>query len=399
MSDPRSPRPRRRLAAILLAAVALVALAAPSASQAAKPKHKVRVMTRNVYLGADLGPGLRATSVNELEDAAGQILNQVDQNKFGTRARGLATEILRKKPDLVGLQEAALWRTDTNCHFIVPPAPPTAKTVRYDFIKQLLARLNRGKRRYKLVVSQPEFDFETEANTDGSADHSCDINARLTMRDAILVRRHSGLRLSHKRKGHFKTLFAPKLLGAVTVPVTRGWTSVTAAKRGARSFRFVNTHLESFDNQPSGNPTNQGTTVGNGEVRRAQAKELTAKGGPAGGKKQTILVGDLNSDKKTEVKPGDGLAYKWLLHAGFRERSTSKPLSCCLKTSLLTVPGGGGKRSQFNHKVDHIMTNTKRVKLLSSSVTGRKPAHGFWDSDHAGLFSSLRIEGLDLANA
>ncbi len=264
--------------------------------------------------------------------------------------------------------------------------------MRYDFIKLLLKRLNRGKKRYKLAVSQNEFDFETEANTDGSADHSCDINARLTMRDAILVRLHAHVKVSHRRKGHFKTLYTPKLLGAIALPVTRGWVSVQAKKRRAKSFRFVNTHFEAFDSQAS-NPTNdpQHPSVGNGEVRQAQAKELTAKGGPAGGKKETILVGDLNSDKRTEVKPGDGLAYKWLLHVGFRERSAVKPNGCCLNTPLLTVPGGGGKTSDFDHKVDHVMTNSRKVKLLSSSVTGRKPAHGFWDSDHAGLFSSLRI--------
>jgi endonuclease/exonuclease/phosphatase family metal-dependent hydrolase len=384
--------PRRRLSLVLLAAFALVALAAPAASQAAKhrSKPKTRVMTRNLYLGADLTPGLQATSLNGLNDAAGEILNQVGQNKFSTRARGLASEILGKKPDLVGLQEAALWRTDTNCHYTLTP---TAKHVRYDFIKLLLKRLNRGKRRYKLVVSQNEFDFETEANTDGSPDHSCDTNVRLTMRDAILVRLGQHIKLSHKRKGHFKTLYTPKLIGAIAVPVTRGWVSVQVKKPHAKSFRFVDTHFEAFDSQAS-NPTNdpQHPTVGNGEVRQAQAQELTAKGGPAAGKRETILVGDLNSDKRTEVKPGDGLAYKWLLHVGYRERSAVKPNGCCLNTALLTSPGGGGKVKDFDHKVDHIMTNTpKRVKLISSSVTGRKPVHGFWDSDHAGLFSSLRI--------
>ena len=40
----------------VLAAVAALALAAPAASQAARPKHEVKVMTRNLYLGADLNP-------------------------------------------------------------------------------------------------------------------------------------------------------------------------------------------------------------------------------------------------------------------------------------------------------------------------------------------------------
>ena len=38
------------------------------------------------------------------------------------------------------------------------------------------------------------------------------------------------------------------------------------------------------------------------------------------------------------------------------------------------------------------MTNApKKVKLVSSSVTGRQPVNGFWDSDHAGLFSALSV--------
>ena len=41
-----------------------------------------------------------------------------------------------------------------------------------------------------------------------------------------------------------------------------------------------------------------------------------------------ILVGDLNSDVKTEVKPGDGQAYRVMTGAGFRERATSKPTGC-----------------------------------------------------------------------
>src|SRR4051794_3111666 len=200
---PSITRLRRCLPILVLAALTLVALAAPAQSQA---KAKVKVMTRNVYLGADLTPGLDATSYDQFKDATGTILNQVDQNKFGTRARGLAGEILRKKPDLVGLQEAALWRTDPHCHYTLDPS---ATQVRYDFIKLLLKRLNRGKRRYKVAVSQDEFDFETEANTDGSADHSCETNARLTMRDAILVRLHAHVKVSRKRKAHFKTLLAP----------------------------------------------------------------------------------------------------------------------------------------------------------------------------------------------
>src|SRR3954465_7992602 len=116
----RRPMATARISA-LIAALVLV----PVATADAKPA-TVKVMTRNLYLGADLSPGIQATNLQELVNGAGQILNQVDANNFPGRAKGLAQEIRTAKPDLVGLQEAALWRTepcDKN------PLPPAAATV------------------------------------------------------------------------------------------------------------------------------------------------------------------------------------------------------------------------------------------------------------------------------
>jgi endonuclease/exonuclease/phosphatase family metal-dependent hydrolase len=379
--------------ALLVAAAALLVLPAGAAQAKAKPKKpNVRVMTRNLFLGADLGPGTRASSLQELVTAAGVILKQVDDNNFPTRAKGLAAEINAQQPDLVGLQEVALWRTEPCTE---SPLPPHATTVRYDFLKSLLDQLNKGKRRYTTVIAQPEFDFEVWANTDGNESTSgpgcplgSEINGRLTMRDVILRRVGKPMTVTNVKAEHFKNLLQVKP-GGVAVNVTRGWTRADVKLKGVPKFRFVNTHLEAFDNQPT-NHVNNNTDVGNGQIRELQAKELFAAGGPAASKR-TILVGDLNSDVKTEVKPGDGLAYRALLAGGFKERSTSKPLGCCLQGDLLTV-NGGGKLSDFNHQVDHVMTNLPaKVKLLTSAVTGRKPVNGFWDSDHAGLFSGLLL--------
>jgi hypothetical protein len=67
------------------------------------------------------------------------------------------------------------------------------------------------------------------------------------------------------------------------------------------------------------------------------------------------------------------------------------PLGCCLNADVLTTTGGG-KRADFDHKVDHVMTNApKKVKLLSSTITGLTPVDGFWDSDHAGVLSVLSV--------
>jgi endonuclease/exonuclease/phosphatase family metal-dependent hydrolase len=379
-----------RQAAVLLAAALLFSLApsAASAKPAKDKSHEVRVMTRNLYLGADLTPAITASGLTAFTDATGQILREVTANSFPTRARGLAQEILKKKPDVVGLQEVALWRTGPPSLevFLNTGASPTAATVRYDYLSELLARLkSKGKPQYRVAISQDEFDFEAPANENGvpgdgpnGAIANAEINGRLTMRDVILVRNGAGATFKRPRAGHFANLLTVTVSG-VNLSVTRGWTSIDAKVRGSHQFRFVNTHLEAFDDAaqvPS--------------IRALQAGELVAPGGPATSKLPVVLLGDLNSDDDT-VEPGDQQAYRTLLGAGLRERSTNDPLGCCLKSSLL-AEGAGGSVADFDHQVDHVMTrDPNEIKLKASSVTGRTPVNGFWDSDHAGLFSKLEL--------
>ena len=380
----------RQAAALLAAALLFVLVPATAAAKQGKAEdkgHEVRVMTRNLYLGADLTPAIEAQNRDAFIEANWKILRDVTANDFPVRARGLAKEILKKKPDLVGLQEVALWRTGPPSlePLLNSSAKPTATAVRYDYLKELLARLNKGKKLYRVAVVQDEFDFEAPANENGQPNDGpnglikdAEINGRLTMRDAILVRTGAGVTFTRKRMGHFSNLLVVKVSG-VNVTVTRGWVAIDAKVRGSHKFRFVNTHLEAFD------PASEVPSI-----RARQAAELVASGGPATSKLPVILLGDLNSDDNT-VESGDQQAYRTLLKAGMRERSTGKPLSCCLKSSLLAV-GAGGAVSNFDHQVDHVMTrDPKDIKLKSSSVTGRQPLNGFWDSDHAGLFSSLRF--------
>ncbi|HET8566037.1 MAG TPA: endonuclease/exonuclease/phosphatase family protein [Solirubrobacterales bacterium] len=386
----RSAPARRVFAALSALAIALVALAGVAE---AKPQGKakgtvVNVMTRNLYLGADLTPAIESKSTSEFIEANGAIYRQLEATNFPVRAKGLAEEILEKGPDLVGLQEVALWRTAPPSLGPVFSGRPEATTVKYDFLKLLLAQLNERKRLYKPVVVQDEFDFEAPADANGQPGDgpgggtgilaNAETNARLTMRDAILMRLHSGVKVGNPKSGHFEHLLVEKVAGSKEISVTRGWTSIDATVRGSKKFHFVDTHLEAFDN-PAEVPS----------VRAQQASELVAPGGPATSRLPVILVGDLNSDVKTEVKPGDGQAYRVLLGAGFRERATDKPTGCCIDGSYDLRTGSA---AEMNHKVDHIMTDTpKKVKLVSSAVTGRTMHHGYWDSDHAGLFSSLRI--------
>jgi endonuclease/exonuclease/phosphatase family metal-dependent hydrolase len=346
----------------------------------------VTTMTRNLYLGADLAPAIGAETLNEFVTANGKILREVTANDFPTRAKGLAQEILSVKPDLVGLQEVALWRTGPPSLAPVLSGIPTATTVRYDYLQLLLDQLNKGPDRYEVVVVQNEFDLEAPADEnqvagDGPAIQGipdAEINGRLTMRDVILARTSGGVHTANPQSANFKTLLPIEILG-VKLPIKRGWTATDAKVRGSGWFRFVNTHLEAFDPAalvPS--------------IRSLQAAELVAPGGPAAGSLPVILVGDLNSDDDT-VSAGDAQAYNTLVKAGFVERSTADPLSCCLNSSLLAV-GAGGSVADFDHQVDHIMTNDPEdISLESSVVTGLQPVNGFWNSDHAGVFSALRF--------
>jgi endonuclease/exonuclease/phosphatase family metal-dependent hydrolase len=369
---------------VAIAAVLIFALLVPggaAAKQKANHDHgKGKVagtMTRNLYLGADLTPAIAAPTLEAFVAANGKILNEVTANNFPLRAKGLADEILEAKPDLVGLQEVALWRT-APVNFEVLTKGPSATTVRYDYLAELLAELNERKPSYEVVVVQDEFDLEAPADEDEDPETGplgADINGRLTMRDVILARRGAGVQTKNEQGANFKTLLTvPILNGAGSLTIKRGWTATDAKVRGSGWFRFVNTHLEAFQ----------------ALIRAAQAGELVAPTGPATSDLPVVLLGDLNSDDDT-VEGEDRLAYEVLLNAGMVERSTSKPLSCCLDSSLLEV-GKGGSEGQFDHQVDHIMTrDPATVTLQSSSVSGIQPVNNFWNSDHAGVFSALRF--------
>jgi endonuclease/exonuclease/phosphatase family metal-dependent hydrolase len=340
----------------------------------------VNVMTRNIYLGADLSPAIGAESIADVVTANGVILREVIENDFPTRAEGLADEILETKPDLVGLQEVALWQTT--------PITPAGTALTLDYLDLLLAELNEGKGKngngkpqYSVVVVQKEFDLEAPADANGVAGDgpggelaNAEVLGHLTMRDVILVRHGAGIRTSNEQGGNFETLLELPVAGQL-VPIARGWTAVDAKVRGSHTFRFVNTHLEAFD------PL----------IREAQAKELVAPGGPATSSLPVILVGDINSDDDT-VLGANRLAYQALLAAGMVSVSTNDPLSCCLESSKLAV-GKGGDVSDFDHQVDHILTrDPSLITLQSSLVTGLLPVNGFWSSDHAGVFSALRFQ-------
>ncbi len=386
--------------------------------QAKRDKGKVGVMTRNLYLGADLGPAIGAGSLQEFINANGEIMRDVDTNDFPTRAKGLASEIKAKSPDLVGLQEVSLWRVgETGPPRNKPASPPesfTATTVTYDYLDLLMEQLNKGKKRYRVVHVTTEFDFEGPANYDNSPDGIAELNGRLTMRDVILAKVGSDIKTRNAQGANYSTFYNPVISG-LPVAVDRGWGSVEAKVRKSPWFKFVNTHFEAF-----GDDKNRVTDcmtepapefISNPvSIRCAQAKELYETAIEPGDL-PVILTGDLNSDDESVIDAacpslsnsdgslvgnngglcGDTFAFNSLKTNGMVQRSTDQPFSCCVRGSILTADNGSP--SDFEKHIDHILTDSPtKVKQLKSSVSGLAPVNGFWNSDHAGVYSQLKVK-------
>jgi endonuclease/exonuclease/phosphatase family metal-dependent hydrolase len=363
----------------VLSAAVVCAVLSPAAAEAAQAP-TVTVMTRNLFLGADLAPAINAATIPEAIDGAGTVWNELQATKFPERVVPLAREIKASKADLVGLQEVALWRKQTPSDGGAKPISPLAgatpaTAVEQDFLALLRAQLGSS---YKVVVVQEEFDAELPVDADKNdatgtgplAGSGADFDARLTMRDVILVRKGSKVKVGKTRAGHYKTRYEPSV-GGIKIPVDRGWTSVEA-RIGSRKFRVVNTHLEAF---------------GDPKIREAQAKELTK--GPLKTSEQVILVGDLNSgdarDNEPE-KPGDELAFAALTRFGMKNNGARQ--SCCYEN--LFDPA-----LLFDHTVDHVLSKPG-LATVKSSITGKtgseRTASGLWPSDHGGVISTVRLK-------
>lgn len=365
-----SRQPRQSLCAIVLAALAFIVV--PEVARADAKPRPVKVMTRNLYLGADLTPAIAATNVLELALAGTQIWNTVVATDFPERAKVLAYEIADADPDLIGLQEAAIWRTGP------PDGPPVlggtpATTVQYDYLQSLLDELEAIGTPYVVVYSQEEADIESIT--------TLGFDARLTQRDAILAKKSKvdageltctdAESLSNQYPPDIQ-LRLPLLGGLVFVESTRGYVAADCIVN-KRAFRFVNTHLEAFSSL----------------ARFAQAQFLAAFG-PANTMEQpVVLVGDINSDRRD----GPPNAINLLINNfGFIDTWAQVNGAADGFTSGFNEFVDDPDASGLSRRIDHVMTRPQ-VTVRKSRVTGidgdnRTPA-GLWPSDHAGVVTTL----------
>ena len=254
------------------------------------------VMTRNLYLGADINRPVRAAAdragpeaLIALGQANYEVREIIDHTDFAVRSRLLAAEIAAAGPDVVGLQEVALWRSGPM--ELDQLGRPNAATVDYDFLAMLLTELVRRQVTYDVVQTQDESDVEGPAfigdPTAGTARVTRDI--RLTLRDVILLRPGSKIRVADRGSGQYQTRFEIQL-GGVPYAYVRGfaWADLDL---GRTTLRFVTTHLESES----------------ADLAQAQADELLA-GAAADRSVPTVIACDCNSDPQNQtVRPPDSV--------------------------------------------------------------------------------------------
>jgi endonuclease/exonuclease/phosphatase family metal-dependent hydrolase len=326
------------------------------------------VMTWNLYLGTDLTPLFAADNVDALVQAVTTRFAEVEATDFPARAQAIADRIAEVTPDLIGLQEAVLWRSQLPAD--LSPVP-NATTVEFDFLQILLDALSSRGLHYAPAAMVVNSDAEApRLRLYLGAPVLEDI--RLTDRDVILARTDlpvADLKLSNPQGANFETnLRIPFLDGYTTI--FRGWVSVDAKIRG-RSVRIVSVHLEDFL----------------AEVQTAQALELLA--GPADTELPVLLIGDFNS-------PADGTGtatYGILRSAGFGDAwedlfPADSGFTCCQAENLLNGP------SLLEERIDLILFRGD-FSAADADLVGEEQADrtatGLWPSDHAGVAAIVRF--------
>jgi hypothetical protein len=371
-----------RLIAATALAGAVVALPAPALAAKKPPKKDqsaVKVMTRNIYLGGDIvRPVIGAAGCSDAESCIRGVANAthtlrgiVDQTDFPARAVLLANEVAAHKPDVIGLQEVATWRSGPR----TTPFTPDAQNVELDFLKILQENIEARGLKYRVAAIQAEADIEapafegedTEANDKGK-------DVRLTMHDVLLVRKAKGIKIHKKGSGQYEAGFDAPLGSYASVRVPRGytWADVTVRKQ---RFRAVNTHLESFFSR----------------IALAQAQELLA--GPAK-KGRMILLGDFNSDPlDASEKPGDiphHSAYRFVTEKfkdAWLQLKTKDPGHTSGYGEMVNDPD----TTNIDHRIDFVFS--RGFKARKGWIVGTDPdnrtSSGLWPSDHAGVVATL----------
>jgi len=314
----------------------------------------IGVMTRNMYVGADVDAVIAAlvsTDPSDDQSALLAAITTLQETAFPARAAAIAGEIARTRPHVVGLQEVSTMDISL---------PPFGVELHLDFLPTLLAQL--GARGLDYAVAATVRNIEAAPFPGVS----------LVDEDALLVDRQR-VHVHGTDARRFNANIGPVAPGVV---LARGWVSASLTVDG-RTYTVASAHLES------------GESAQLDQLRAAQAAELVAA---LSGSAPAILLGDLND------VPGSPM-YHVLLGAGFTDmwpalRGAAIGYTCCHLTDL------SNQVQQFHERIDYVLVRDAAsvkgsIRLVGEVPADRfpGPAHPLWPSDHAGLVADLITDG------
>lgn len=339
---------RPAIAVVLFLAIACAGIATAQSS----PSTPVKVMTYNVDEGTDFDAIVGVlTNPNATTDdfvaAVNQTVNEVRNSHPEVRAQLIADAITNAQPDLVGLQEAAVW---------------TFGKVKLDLLQMILEDLAG---QYTAVVTVPEFQIDIRR-----------LGVSFVDQDVILARtdelNNGELEITARRQGHYSVLvplpaFPPYLRATY---ITRGWGYVDVQRNGTQ-FRFITTHLEDGTKPISIFAL----------VQAAQAAELVYF--PARTGLPVLIGGDFNT-VANDPSSVTFLTYQFILANGFSDAwSTVNPgpggATCCY--AVLTDPN-----SLLTQRIDLVFARNI-AGVDGAQLVGDQFSffYDLWPSDHAGV--------------
>jgi endonuclease/exonuclease/phosphatase family metal-dependent hydrolase len=368
-------------------------LSSAIAKKGGNHKTQVKVMTRNLYLGADIFRVVEAAQNDpgSIPSVVAAVFETVQDTNFYDRAEAIADEVLKTKPHVIGIQEASTYYIQTPGDFLAGN-PVQADTVVIDFYTVLNEALEARGLYYvaheviNADIELPMVDLQSQT---GLSD------VRLVDQDMILVKKP--LESREVAAGNYDTQLELDI-GGTPAAFSRGYLVVDVEIKG-NEYRFVNTHLE-VRSEP-GSP-----------FRLAQSAQmfelLTTIGGlSVDGPPQVIMVGDFNSSPEDipgeAIDPSDGklkpyvppymlatgyFGYldSWLLQKRYDDGYTSG------FDEFVSDP-----TAELTTRIDHVFLepNGYKIEKVKSDVVGDEvkdmTPNGLWPSDHAGVVAKIRF--------
>lgn len=399
---------RKILLALLLTATSVVPV------QAAQ--QPLTVMSRNLYLGADVGVAMEL--IPDFSAAAQFMWSQVSATDFSKRAPLLAQEVISQNADVVGLQEATHWYCKKNLL--------SKKIIVFDFTEQFLeatrelgheyvlaskdgvAALNIGYSipaiPYLTMVTDPE-TFQPMFGSDRAA-------CGFEIGDALVVKKEIASKIIQVGNSEYETSYSiiPKIM-----TIYRGYTWADIDYYGSK-VRIVSTHLESlWDSNKVPNAV-------------LQAKQLTKD--LSSTKMPIIVIGDFNSDPRDprpngESNPGGQPEASKACRAQVEKPSLNTAIDTCNAywvmrnggfidvgpnaqsgesftwgmNALLTGPDekrfkaaqNMGNNRGFTDRLDYIFLKNGAEVVSSKIIGNTPPKSGLWPSDHASVVAQVAL--------